>query len=183
MGKGFPSGASGKEPTCEFRRVKRPWFFPIWGDHLEEDMETHSSILAWRIPWTEELGGLQSVGSHIVGHAWSNFGTHPIARGGKRPGPGWGQLLKQEGFPLPLRKKDTYLKERLQPHSGTEGTSCSAGEFLYQKVKLQHPVLFHPFFTTVDSTFKEQSGAKEAKSLCASWQFALFCAVPSTLPA
>ena len=32
-------------------------------DPLEEDMETHSSILAWKIPWTEEPGGLQSMGS------------------------------------------------------------------------------------------------------------------------
>ena len=31
-------------------------------DHLEKEMATHSSILAWRIPWTEELGGLQSMG-------------------------------------------------------------------------------------------------------------------------
>ena len=35
-------------------------------DPLEEGMATHSSILAWRIPWTEESGGLQSIGSHIV---------------------------------------------------------------------------------------------------------------------
>ena len=32
----------------------------VWEDPLEEEMATHSSILAWRIPWTEELGGLQS---------------------------------------------------------------------------------------------------------------------------
>ena len=31
-------------------------------------MATHSSILAWRIPWTKESGGLQSIGSHTVGH-------------------------------------------------------------------------------------------------------------------
>ena len=37
-------------------------------DPLEEGMATHSSILAWRIPWTEEPGGLQSVGSQRVGH-------------------------------------------------------------------------------------------------------------------
>ena len=37
-------------------------------DPLEEDMVTHSSILAWRIPWTEEPGGLQSIGSQTVGH-------------------------------------------------------------------------------------------------------------------
>ena len=37
-------------------------------DPLEEEMATHSSILAWRIPWTEESGGLQSKGSLRVGH-------------------------------------------------------------------------------------------------------------------
>ena len=37
-------------------------------DPLEKEMATHSSILAWRIPWTEEPGGLQSMGSQGVGH-------------------------------------------------------------------------------------------------------------------
>ena len=37
-------------------------------DSLEEEMATHSSILAWRIPWTEKPDGLQSLGSHRVGH-------------------------------------------------------------------------------------------------------------------
>ena len=39
-----------------------------WEDPLEKRMATHSSILAWRIPWTEEPGGLQSMGSQRVGH-------------------------------------------------------------------------------------------------------------------
>ena len=39
-----------------------------WEDPLEKGMATHSSILAWRIPWTEEPGGLQSRGSQRVGH-------------------------------------------------------------------------------------------------------------------
>ena len=39
-----------------------------WEDPLEEGTATHSSILAWRIPWTEEPGRLQSVGSQRVGH-------------------------------------------------------------------------------------------------------------------
>ena len=39
-----------------------------WEGPLEEGMATHSSILAWRIPWTEEPGGLQSTGSQRVGH-------------------------------------------------------------------------------------------------------------------
>ena len=38
-----------------------------WEDPLAEDMATHSSILAWSIPWTEEPGGLQSLGSKRVG--------------------------------------------------------------------------------------------------------------------
>ena len=37
-------------------------------DPLEKGMATHSSILAWRIPWTEKLGGLQSTGSERIGH-------------------------------------------------------------------------------------------------------------------
>ena len=39
-----------------------------WEEPLEEGTAIHSSILAWRIPWTEELGGLQSVGSQRVAH-------------------------------------------------------------------------------------------------------------------
>ena len=41
---------------------------PGWGRSLEEGMVPHSSILAWRIPWTEKPGGLWSLGSQIVGH-------------------------------------------------------------------------------------------------------------------
>ena len=42
-------------------------------DPLEEGMATHFSILAWRIPWTEEPGGLQSMGSQRVAHDWSGL--------------------------------------------------------------------------------------------------------------
>ena len=42
--------------------------FLDWEDPLEEGMATHSSILAWRIPWTEEPSELQSMGSQRVGH-------------------------------------------------------------------------------------------------------------------
>ena len=46
-----------------------------WKDPLEKEMATHSSILAWRIPWTEETGGLQSTGSQRVGHDWATWLT------------------------------------------------------------------------------------------------------------
>ena len=42
-------------------------------DPMEEGMATHSSILAWRIPWTEEPGRLSSMGSRRVGHNWSSL--------------------------------------------------------------------------------------------------------------
>ena len=42
-------------------------------DPLEEGMATHSSILGWRIPWTEEPGGLQSMGSQRIGHDRSDL--------------------------------------------------------------------------------------------------------------
>ena len=44
-----------------------------WEDSLEKGMATHSSILAGRIPWTEEPGRLQSTGSQRVGHDWATF--------------------------------------------------------------------------------------------------------------
>ena len=46
---------------------------------LEKEMATHSSVLAWRIPGTGEPGGLPSMGSHRVGHDWSNLAAAAAA--------------------------------------------------------------------------------------------------------
>ena len=66
---GFPYGTNGNEATCQCKRHERhrfdPWLKKI---PLEEGMTTHSSILVWRIPWTEEPGDLQSIGSQRVGY-------------------------------------------------------------------------------------------------------------------
>ena len=48
-----------------------------WEDPLEEEVAPHSSVLAWKIPWTEEPGELQSMGSRIAGHDWMAEHTHP----------------------------------------------------------------------------------------------------------
>ena len=71
---GFPGGAKGKEPACQCRRRKRCGFNP-WVRMIpwREGKATHSSILAWRIPWTEDPGELQSIGSQRVGHNWSDL--------------------------------------------------------------------------------------------------------------
>ena len=50
-----------------------------WEDPLEKGMITHSSILDWRIPWTAEPGGLQSMGSQRVGHDWATFSIDIIS--------------------------------------------------------------------------------------------------------
>ena len=64
----FPGGASGKENTYQCRRGKRHKL-DLWvGKIPEEGMATHSSVLAWRIPWTEEPGGQQPMGLQRVRH-------------------------------------------------------------------------------------------------------------------
>ena len=54
-----------KNPDCN---AGDPGSIPGLGRSLEKEMATHSSILAWKIPWTEEPGGLQSTGLQRVGH-------------------------------------------------------------------------------------------------------------------
>ena len=65
--RGFPGDSEGKESACNVGDT-------VWSlghqDPLEEGMATHSSILAWSIPRTEEPGGLQSMGSQRIGHDW-----------------------------------------------------------------------------------------------------------------
>ena len=52
--------------------MRETWVWSLGGeDPMEKEMATHSSILAWKIPWTEEPGGLQSMGSQRVGHDWT----------------------------------------------------------------------------------------------------------------
>ena len=71
---GFPCGASYKGSASN---AGDPGSIPGLGRSLEKGMATHSSILAWRIPWTEWPGGLQSIVSHRVGHNWSDLAcTH-----------------------------------------------------------------------------------------------------------
>ena len=57
--RGFPRGSDGNLPV-----MQETWVPSLdWEDPLEKEMATGSNILAWRILWTEELGGLQSMGS------------------------------------------------------------------------------------------------------------------------
>ena len=59
-----------KNPTA----MQEMWVCSLsWEDPLEKETTTHSSILAWRIPWTEEPGRLQSMGLQKVGRDWATF--------------------------------------------------------------------------------------------------------------
>ena len=72
---GFPGGTNGKKQQQQQQQQQKT-HLPmqetqiqslVWEDPLEEGMTIHSSILTWRIPWTEEPGGLQSIGFQRVG--------------------------------------------------------------------------------------------------------------------
>ena len=65
---GFPSGSDGKESVRNAGDAREVGMIPGSQDPLEKEMVTHSSILAWRIPWTEEPGRLQSMGLQRVTH-------------------------------------------------------------------------------------------------------------------
>ena len=70
---------NGKEPVQEMQGTQVQSLGRE--DPLEEEMTTHSSVLAWRIPWTEKPGGLQSIGSQRVGHDWAYTRNHRDAIG------------------------------------------------------------------------------------------------------
>ena len=61
----FPGGKVVKKPPANAGDLES---IPGSGDPLEKEMATHSNILAWRIPWTEKPGGLQSMASQRAGH-------------------------------------------------------------------------------------------------------------------
>ena len=65
---GFLGGSTVENPPA-MKKTKTPWVQSLgWEDPPEKGMATHSSMLAWRIPWTEELDGVQSVGLQRVRH-------------------------------------------------------------------------------------------------------------------
>ena len=70
---GLPGHASGKEPNCQCRRRKKHGFDSwVWKIPWRRARQP-TPILAWRIPWTEEPGGLQSIRSQRDGHNWSDL--------------------------------------------------------------------------------------------------------------
>ena len=88
-------------------------------DPLKKEMATHSSILAWKIPWTEEAGRLQFMGSQRLGHDWATFFLSSLTY--------WASLVAQRVKHLPAMQEtwvqslgqEDPLEEEMATHSGT----------------------------------------------------------------
>ena len=74
---GLPRWLTGRESTWQCRKHRR-CNYDLWGRKIprRRNPATHSSILAWKIPWTEEPGRLQSIGLKRVGQSWARLHTH-----------------------------------------------------------------------------------------------------------
>ena len=100
---GFRGSSGGKESACNAGDLG-------WEDPLEEGRATHSSLLAWRIPWTEEPGGLQSMGSQ----SQTGLSDGGVKNEFKAPAPSWtGKHLH------PHRRQLRVLAECLSSRCGT----------------------------------------------------------------
>ena len=88
-------------------------------DPLEKGMATHSSILALRIPWTEEPGGLKSIGLQIVGHNWSNLVcSHSLELGND---------CSKDSYSSPMQKK--WNESHSVVSDSCDPTDCSTRGF------------------------------------------------------
>ena len=90
---GFPDGSNGKKSTSN---AVDPSLILSQEDPLEKGIATHSSIPAWRIPWTEEPGGLQSMGSQ----RWrtTEWQTHTLSHKHTMPYTRYKDIVKWNGF-------------------------------------------------------------------------------------
>ena len=98
------------------------FFFWSWLLYMEKEMATHSSVLAWRIPWTEKPGRLQSMGSHRFRHDWSDLAAVAlyIVEPKFQGCPSLKILVVSTHLPQPQMSPDM----RHKPAEAPEGESC-----------------------------------------------------------
>ena len=98
---GFPGGSAIKNlPATKEIQETQVWSLGL-GDSLEEEMSTLSSIIAWKIPWTEEPGGLQSRELQRVIHDWVTEHTHRDHRD---------ECIKVKEYTIEKLKKKTWTE-------------------------------------------------------------------------
>ena len=122
-----------------------------WEDLLEKWMSTHSSILAWKIPWTEEPGGLQSMGLQRVKHNWATFTSLEGVEKGGEDGiqiKGTGVLFSNSQMELALisiQENKDKIKTWSGIHSPRNLPSLPQPHALPQHHALPHPSFSFPF--------------------------------------
>ena len=126
--------------------MRETWVWPLGGaDALEKEMATHSSTLAWKIPWMEEPGRLQSMGLQRVGHDWAASQVQV---------PHWGLLT--EGFCnasviwtlinlKPRKKASSQNSTELRSRPETERTKAEI-EFLKKRALHSHVYSVFSFY-------------------------------------
>ena len=97
-------------------------------------METHSNILAWRIPRTEEPGRLQSIGPHRVGHNWSGWASTSVTESTQLSSTASGTYLELRAWTVP--------SSNLGPHSKLLWTTDTAN-WLFRTLNCSHLILLH----------------------------------------
>ena len=153
------------------------WGTWVWSlcqeDPLEKGMATHSSTLAWRIPWTEEPGGLQSMGSQKVRHDWATF--TPKKKKTKGTPQSFKTLLcwaqRQNASYLFSKHKSSSLRSEIH-FRRKENEECGFQDFLkLDRVPSAYQLCQQR--TAPESSSGEQSGYQDNTSERSLWSIAL----------
>ena len=130
--------------------MREAWVWSLgWEDPLEENTATHSSILAWKIPWTEEPGGLQSTGSQRVEHEWTYTHTAEFACLSQRQAVLPCPFILAEFPPRLSSVLQLIFPETINSVTGCAGSSKggrSLGTLIYLESHPLHPRRFHTCF-------------------------------------
>ena len=138
---GFPGGSEVKNLPAMQELWERQVRSLGWEDPLNKKMATHSSILAWRTPWIEEIGGLQSMGSQRVGHDLRDL----ACMYGNHSGEGNGNPLQYFAWKIPWTEEPGRLQSMGSLRVGHDwATSLSLFTFMQWRRKWQPTPVFLP---------------------------------------
>ena len=127
---GFPGGSDGEESACNVW----PWGLIPGLGRFPVEMATHARTLAWKLPWTEESGCLQSMGSQRIGHDWAtNTLTFTSSEKMKHA---WGQSVREQCYKHsdPARLESLWKPggEGSYPGFGCEGAGEVHSDFTHK---------------------------------------------------